>query len=119
MVEIGMRRVYEDLSGVRGTRVLVDRLWPRGVAKAEAPWDEWLKDVAPSNELRRWYGHAPEREEEFGRRYLAELDCPARGGAVARLRELTRSGPVVLLTSTKEIEHSHLPVLAGFLSRNP
>lgn len=112
-----MCRVYEDLSGVEGARVLVDRLWPRGIAKAEAPWDEWLKDVAPSNELRRWYGHVPEREAEFARRYQDELDSPEWGGAVARLRELARSGPVVLLTSTKEIEHSHLPVLARLLGR--
>ncbi|GAB2827369.1 DUF488 family protein [Actinocorallia aurea] len=115
MAEIGMRRVYEDLSGAQGTRVLVDRLWPRGIAKADAPWDEWLKEIAPSNDLRRWYGHAPEREAEFERRYRAELDSPQWADAVARLRELADAGPVVLLTSTKEIERSHLPVLAGLL----
>jgi uncharacterized protein YeaO (DUF488 family) len=72
------RRVYDDASPEDGRRILVDRIWPRGVRKEDARLDDWLRDVAPSTELRRWYGHDPERYEEFRRRYLAELREPAR-----------------------------------------
>jgi uncharacterized protein YeaO (DUF488 family) len=75
--EVRMRRVYDDPSPDDGTRVLVDRVWPRGLARAKAGIDEWAKAVAPSTELRRWYGHDPGRFEEFHRRYLAELAEPS------------------------------------------
>jgi uncharacterized protein YeaO (DUF488 family) len=81
-LDVRMRRVYDDLSPDDGTRVLVDRIWPRGLAKATARIDEWAKVVAPSTELRRWYGHDPSRFEEFRRRYQAELAEPERQGAV-------------------------------------
>ncbi|WP_214412294.1 DUF488 domain-containing protein [Sphaerisporangium fuscum] len=112
---VRMRRVYEDASADDGTRVLVDRLWPRGVPKEAAHVDEWLKDVAPSNELRTWFGHDPARFEEFRQRYLAELDDTARRDALERLRELVRRGPVTLITSTKDVAHSNAAVLADIL----
>jgi uncharacterized protein YeaO (DUF488 family) len=114
-LDVRMRRVYDDLSPDDGTRVLVDRIWPRGLAKATARIDEWAKVVAPSTELRRWYGHDPSRFEEFRRRYQAELAEPERQGAVRHLRELARSGPLTLLTATKDIEHSQAAVLVEHL----
>jgi uncharacterized protein YeaO (DUF488 family) len=114
-LDVRMRRVYDDLSPDDGTRVLVDRIWPRGLAKATARIDEWAKVVAPSTELRRWYGHDPSRFEEFRRRYQAELAEPERQGAVRHLRELARSGPLTLLTATKDIWHSQAAVLVEHL----
>ena len=90
--EVRMRRVYDDPSPEDGTRVLVDRIWPRGLAKARAGIDEWAKQVAPSTDLRRWYGHDPGRFEEFRRRYQAELAEPERQAALRHLRELAGSG---------------------------
>src|SRR5438128_3907966 len=77
IVRIQVRRVYEDPEPDGGARVLVDRLWPRGIAKERLDLDHWAKEVAPSTELRTWYGHRPERFDEFRRRYLAELKAPA------------------------------------------
>ena len=82
-LEVRTRRVYDDPSPEDGTRVLVDRIWPRGLAKARAGIDEWARAVAPSTELRRWYGHDPARFEEFRRRYQAELAEPVRVSAMA------------------------------------
>jgi uncharacterized protein YeaO (DUF488 family) len=100
------RRVYEAPDPADGRRVLVDRLWPRGLAKAAAHIDEWLKAVAPSDELRRWYGHDPAKFEEFRRRYGGELREPERAAALAHLRELAAAGPVTLLTATRDLQHS-------------
>ncbi|HEU4900849.1 MAG TPA: DUF488 family protein [Actinomycetota bacterium] len=113
--EVRTRRVYDDPSPEDGRRVLVDRLWPRGLAKARAGIDEWAKEVAPSTELRRWYGHDPARFEEFRRRYQAELADPQRQAAVRHLRELARSGPLTLVTATRDIDHSQAAVLAEHL----
>ena len=115
--EVRTRRVYDDPSPEDGRRVLVDRLWPRGLAKARAGIDEWAKEVAPSTELRRWYGHDPARFEEFRRRYQAELADPQRQAAVRHLRELARSGPLTLVTATRDIDHSQAAVLAEQLRR--
>ena len=109
-----IHRVY-DHPFPPGTRVLVDRLWPRGVAKDEAGLDEWLKDVAPSTELRRWYGHAVDRFEEFAARYRAELREAPAADAVGHLIELSGSGPVILLTATRDVEHSGARVLMDHL----
>jgi uncharacterized protein YeaO (DUF488 family) len=106
MPDVRARRVYEEPSPADGTRVLVDLLWPRGLTREAARIDEWLKPVAPSSELRRWYGHDPARFAEFTRRYTSELADPERAAALAHLRELARSGTVTLLTATKDIEHS-------------
>jgi uncharacterized protein YeaO (DUF488 family) len=95
--------------------VLVDRIWPRGIRKEDAHLDEWCKDVAPSTELRRWYGHDPERFDEFARRYRAELRQPAQAAAVEHLREVARMRPVILLTATKRVDISQAAVLADVL----
>jgi uncharacterized protein YeaO (DUF488 family) len=108
---VELRRVYEDIPDGGPTRVLVDRLWPRGIAKATAPFDEWLKEVAPSTELRRWYGHDPAKFETFASRYRAELAQPPAGEALARLRALAAKGGVVLVTATRDVEHSGAEVL--------
>ncbi|MDQ2707112.1 MAG: DUF488 family protein [Actinomycetota bacterium] len=83
-------RVYEERTSQDGARVLVDRMWPRGLSKDKADLDQWCKHVAPSTELRKWYGHAPGRFAEFGRRYRAELADPVRAEALAQLRELAQ-----------------------------
>jgi uncharacterized protein YeaO (DUF488 family) len=113
--EVQARRVYEPAASSDGRRVLVDRLWPRGLSKDRAHLDEWLKAVAPSDELRRWYGHQPARFAEFRRRYEAELTEPERAEALRHLRAETQSGPVTLLTATKDLEHSQAEVLAQLL----
>jgi uncharacterized protein YeaO (DUF488 family) len=85
--KVQVRRAYEDPAQGDGTRVLVDRIWPRGLTRAGAALDEWCTEIAPSTELRKWYGHDPERFEEFGRRYQVELNEPERAGALVHLRE--------------------------------
>ena len=111
-------RVYEDPATTGGTRVLVDRVWPRGISKEAARLDLWLKDVAPSTELRRWYGHDPARFEEFRRRYEAELGEPTAREALRRLRDLAAATSLVLVTATKDVPHSQAAVLAGLLNTN-
>ena len=111
-----VRRIYDDDVGAPGYRVLVDRLWPRGIRKADANLDEWLKDAAPSTELRRWYGHDPERFTEFARRYRAELRRAPASGAVDHLLELASTRPIVLLTATGDVEHSGARVLHDHLA---
>jgi uncharacterized protein YeaO (DUF488 family) len=112
---IRARRVYEQPEQSDGKRVLVDRLWPRGLSKDKAQLDEWLKAVAPSDELRRWYGHQPDRFTEFRHRYQAELTDPERAGALDHLRDEARSGPLTLLTATKDLDHSEAAVLVHLL----
>ena len=112
---VQVRRVYEEPRTDDGARILVDRLWPRGVSKERAHLDSWCKEIAPSTELRHWYGHDPERFEEFAERYRAELDDHPE--AVADLRERVAAGPVTLLTSTKDVDISHAAVLQQLLSR--
>jgi uncharacterized protein YeaO (DUF488 family) len=110
-----LRRVYEDIPKGGPTRVLVDRLWPRGIAKATAPFDEWLKEVAPTTELRRWYGHDPAKFETFAARYRQELATPPASDGLARLRALALEGGVVLVTATRDVEHSAAEVLLHIL----
>jgi len=112
---VRVRRVYEEPDPGDGTRVLVDRIWPRGLTKARAALDEWCKDVAPSGELRKWYGHDPARFEEFGRRYRLELKDPERAEALAHLRALAKDRPLTLLTATRQPEISEAAVLAALL----
>lgn len=115
--DVRYRRIYDDPSIEDGVRILVDRLWPRGMRKEDAHIDEWLREVAPSTELRRWYGHDPDRFEEFRRRYLEELREPERQPAVKRLRELAGQTTTTLLTSVRELELSHVTVLAEWLNQ--
>ncbi|MEO8697588.1 MAG: DUF488 family protein [Acidimicrobiales bacterium] len=116
--EIRIRRVYDDddRSG-EDYRVLVDRLWPRGITKADAALDEWLKDVAPSTELRRWYGHDVGRFREFANRYRAELRRPPASAAVDRLVEIARTKTVTVLTATRDVEYSGARVLEAHINR--
>ncbi|MEU4687025.1 DUF488 domain-containing protein [Streptomyces xinghaiensis] len=114
---VRVRRVYEDREPDDGVRVLVDRLWPRGLAKEAAGLDEWCKAIAPSSELRRWYGHDPERFEEFAERYRAELAGPEGREVLGRLRGLARGdGGLTLLTATKDVERSAARVLERALA---
>ena len=111
-------RVYDLPAAGDGVRVLVDRLWPRGLKKADAAIDHWCKEVAPSTELRRWYGHDPDRFAEFAVRYRAELEEAERAAAVAALRRLAEQRTVLLLTATKELDLSAAAVLAPVVSRD-
>jgi uncharacterized protein YeaO (DUF488 family) len=113
--DVRVRRVYEESTPEDGTRVLVDRVWQRGLRKDAARLDEWAKDVAPSSGLRTWYGHDPAKFAEFRRRYTAELTEPAPRAAVSRLRALAAAGPVTLLTATRDISLSQAAVLAAVL----
>ena len=113
---VTVRGIRDEPADGDGTRVLVDRLWPRGLAKRDAAYDEWEKAVAPSTELRRWFGHDPERFAEFARRYRAELEgSPGTAEALDRLRSLAAQGPLTLLTATRDRETSHARVLADVL----
>jgi uncharacterized protein YeaO (DUF488 family) len=114
-ITVRVRRVYEEPERDDGIRVLVDRIWPRGLTKARAALDEWCKDVAPSTELRQWYGHDPERFEDFRRRYRAELKDPRRAEALAHLRDLAKDRHMTLLTATKQVQISEAVVLASLL----
>jgi uncharacterized protein YeaO (DUF488 family) len=116
--QVTYRRVYEERSSQDGKRVLVDRVWPRGMRKEDAHLDEWLRDVAPSTELRRWYGHEPERFAEFRRRYLAELRDSGHHEAADHLRDLAAHDTVTLLTATKDADHSQAAVLAEWLEQD-
>lgn len=117
---IEVTRVYDLEPGEAGGsgewRVLVDRLWPRGIRKADLHMDEWCKDVAPSTELRTWYGHEVDRFEEFERRYRAELQQEPAAEAVARIRAQAANHTVVLLTATKDVPHSGARVLLDVLT---
>ena len=116
--EIRIRRVYEKPAPADGTRVLVDRIWPRGLRKDAAALDDWAKDVAPSTELREWYGHDPAKFDEFRRRYLDELSQSGHRAALGRLRTLASTGagkPLTLLTATRDLDLSQAAVLAGLL----
>ncbi|MEU0663845.1 DUF488 domain-containing protein [Streptomyces lavendulocolor] len=112
-----VRRIYEPAGPDDGVRVLVDRLWPRGLSKADAHVDEWPKSLTPSTELRRWY-HAAEGDayEEFRRRYEEELAGTEAVEALDRLRALAREGPLTLLTAAREPGRSHAAVLVDLLT---
>jgi uncharacterized protein YeaO (DUF488 family) len=109
-------RVYEDPDPDEGERVLVDRLWPRGFRKGDPRVGRWIPKVAPSTELRRWYAHQPERFEEFASRYTDELKTEEGAQALADLRAIVRGGRVTLVTAARDLDGSHVAVLAGLLS---
>lgn len=117
--EVRAGRVYDPPGPRDGVRVLIDRLWPRGVRKEGAPWDEWCKEAAPTSELRTWYHKQPERYEEFCARYAQELDDEAHAAAVAQLIGLAEEhGTLTLLTAVKEVGESHVPVLERYLKEH-
>jgi uncharacterized protein YeaO (DUF488 family) len=112
MARIRLKRAYEPPEDGDGRRILVDRLWPRGVSKADAAIDLWLKEVAPTAALRKWFGHEPERWPEFRKRYREELDA---NPAVAELRRMAAAGPVTLVFGARDREHNDAVVLAEYL----
>jgi len=109
------KRIYDGPSPDDGIRVLVDRVWPRGVSKEHAHLDEWLKAIAPSTALRTWYGHDAAKFDEFARRYEAELKESEQAEAFAHLTALAKDAPVTLLTATKQLELSQAAVLVKLL----
>jgi uncharacterized protein YeaO (DUF488 family) len=111
--DIDHARVYDDLGKTQGARLLVDRVWPRGVSKVDLDLDDWIKEVAPSTDLRKWFGHDPDRWEDFRRRYRAELD--ENEEAVERCLTWCRSGPIILLYGAKDRDHNQAVVLREYL----
>ena len=112
---IRLKRVYAPAEAADGVRILVDRLWPRGLRKSNAAIDRWLKDLAPSTELRRWFGHEPQRWDEFRKRYRRELS--GKAGVLAELRALERQGPVTLLFAARDETHNEAVVLRDLVRR--
>lgn len=115
MAALQIRRVYDPLEPMDGQRVLVDRIWPRGLPREKLAGAIWLKDVAPSTELRKFFAHRPEHWNEFRKRYWAELDSAPE--AVAKLRALMKKGRVTLLYSARDREHNQAVALADYLRR--
>jgi len=110
---VKLKRAYESPAAEDGTRVLVDRLWPRGVKKTDAAIDQWAKELAPSTQLRQWFGHDPARWEEFRQRYLAEIR--EHRDAFDRLRDLARKGPVTLVYAAHDETHNDAVALREIL----
>src|SRR3569623_1804549 len=110
-----LKRAYEPAVPDDGVRILIDRLWPRGLSKQKASLDEWEKDIAPSTELRKWFGHDPARWAEFQRRYRAELRQKAE--SLKRIRELAKLRNVTLVYSAHDEEHNDAVVLRDVLLR--
>lgn len=110
------KRIYDDPDDDDGKRVLVDRIWPRGVSKKNAALDEWCKDIAPTDSLRKWYGHDPDKFDSFKARYIKELKTVARSEALEHLRELASEGRLTLLTGSKALDISQAAVLSEILN---
>jgi uncharacterized protein YeaO (DUF488 family) len=108
-----LKRAYEPAAADDGTRILVDRLWPRGISKERAVIDQWMKDISPSTELRKWFGHNPARWKEFRRRYAAEVHRNAT--LFDQLRSLARRGPITLVYSARDDKHNDVVVLRDLL----
>ncbi|MGX7681627.1 DUF488 domain-containing protein [Jatrophihabitans sp. DSM 45814] len=114
---VRVARVYDPPGSADGSRVLVDRLWPRGLAKEAAALDDWCRTIAPSTQLRTWYMHDPARFEEFAVKYRAELADAEQSATLAGLRRLSELGTLTLLTATKALSISHAVVLAGVIAQ--
>jgi uncharacterized protein YeaO (DUF488 family) len=110
---IKLKRAYEPPASDDGTRILIDRLWPRGVKRADAAIDEWMKDIAPSTGLRKWFGHDPARWQEFRRRYQSEIR--QHPDEFDRLRTLAQNGPITLVFSAHDEAHNDAVVLKDLL----
>ena len=113
-LKIRTKRIYEPAEPADGYRLLVDRLWPRGISKQRASLDAWMKEAGPSAELRRWFGHDVSRWLEFKRRYGAELD--SRQDLMAEILALANAGPVTLLYSARDTDHNQAVALAEYLT---
>jgi uncharacterized protein YeaO (DUF488 family) len=116
-MSIAIKRVYEPVSATDGYRILVDRLWPRGLSKDHAAVDLWLKAIAPSTELRQWFGHAPVKWPEFRRKYFAELADHAE--ELAQIRALAKRRRVTLVYGARETEYNDAVAILEFLQRHP
>jgi len=112
---VKIKRVYEESSPADGHRILVDRLWPRGVKKAEAHLSAWLKDLSPSEELRRWFDHQPEHWEEFHRRYREELAAPEKAALLQDLLDRARQGTVTLVFAARDPDRNNAVVVKNLL----
>jgi uncharacterized protein YeaO (DUF488 family) len=112
---VRIKRAYEPPERGDGVRILVDRLWPRGLRKDDANFNQWRKDLSPSTALRQFYGHRPERFAEFTKRYRTELRRKEAAAAVHEIVDLTRRRPVTLLTASRDLDHSEAAVLASHL----
>ena len=110
---IRLKRAYDEIGADDGIRILVDRIWPRGVSKKDLQLDKWMKEIAPSDKLRQWFDHDPEKFEEFRRRYQQELD--SNGERVRRLAEIARNQDLTLVYGAKDREHNHAVVLKEYL----
>ena len=115
-MSVDIARIYDVLDTEPAGKFLIDRLWPRGLRKADAPFEQWLKEIAPTPDLRKWYSHEVEKYDEFARRYRDELTRDPPRSLLATLRERSEAHPVVLLTATKDLEHSSAVVLRDVLS---
>jgi uncharacterized protein YeaO (DUF488 family) len=115
---VALKRVYDEPEPGDGTRVLVDRLWPRGLSKERARIDLWLKEIAPSRELRNWFGHDPEKFAEFRRRYENELASETGQTALVKLHDLAKRGLVTLVFAARDTEHANAVVLRDLLLRD-
>jgi uncharacterized protein YeaO (DUF488 family) len=111
---VRIKRIYDPYSSNDGKRILIDRLWPRGVKKEEAKIDEWLRDIAPSDELRKWFSHEPPKYQEFKKRYTKELE--KKKELVEQIRNEAREGTVTLLFSAKDTKYNNATVLKELLS---
>lgn len=116
-MNIQVKRVYDPPSSDDGLRILVDRLWPRGLSKASVKLDEWIKEIAPSNELRQWFGHDESKWEEFQQRYFKELD--SHSDLIEQLLQKSHTGKLTLLFAAKDEEHNNAVALKNHLERKP
>lgn len=117
MHRVAIKRAYEPPVRGDGVRILVDRLWPRGLRKDDAHFDQWSKDLAPSTSLRQFYGHRPDRFAEFAKRYRVELRKTEAAAAVSEVIDLARRRSVTLLTASRDLSHSEAAVLAKHLQQ--
>lgn len=110
--KVGIRRAYEPAQGDEGYRVLVDRLWPRGLSKGDLAYEQWCKDLAPSTELRRWFNHEVEKWPEFRKRYQAELHMPPQQAHIQEIIKAAKGRRITLIYGAKDQEHNQAVVLA-------
>ena len=111
------KRAYDKPEPSDGQRILIDRLWPRGLTKAEAGIDEWLKDLGPSTELRKWFGHDPEKWREFKKRYLQELAEPGKIALLEKIAQTAKQTTVTLVYSARDTEHSDVKVIKELIMK--
>ena len=112
-----IKRAYDKQEAGDGKRILIDRLWPRGVTKAESGIDEWLKDLGPTTELRKWFGHDPEKWEEFRKKYIKELSAPDKEALLGKIAQSASRSNVTLIYSSKDTEHSDVKVLQELITK--